>query len=409
MQENKTLKNQEIYQEDEIDLFELFQVIWNNRFFIVKIVFGITILTAIISFILPKTYTSESVIVPVTKSSSGSGLSANAAMAGLPVGRDQATANVVAVLNSNTLRERVVKDLNLLDEILKDKKNEFKRPYQEAGIRLKNNIKINEDKKNGTIKIEVDWKDPDKAQKINESIIKNLRQILNEKSFTVAKMNRIFYENELNKTLESLKLAMNKLNEYQKTKKVIMPEQQLQSQLALNGSLISEKIELEGKLRNLSNIYNPEAPQIKEIQTRLAYINQKISEIEGEINTKSPISTEKTLEALPDYMQLYLQVQQLKGKYEVLAKLLEQSRLDELKENLYVEVIDNPTYPEKPSKPKKKLMVAMALVSSLFLAIFIVFIREYIRSRKMENQSAWIIFIFKNICFGWEIIDFYRI
>jgi hypothetical protein len=32
-------------------------------------------------------------------------------------------------------------------------------------------------------------------------------------------MNRIFYENELNKTLESLKLAMNKLNEYQKTKK----------------------------------------------------------------------------------------------------------------------------------------------------------------------------------------------
>ena len=382
------LKNQEICQEDEIDLFELFQIIWNNRFFIAKIVLGITILTAIISFILPKTYTSESVIVPVTKSSSGSGLSAIAAMAGLPVGGDQATANVVAVLNSNTLRERVVKDLNLLDEILKDKKSEFKRPYQEAGIRLKSNIKINEDKKTGTIKIEVDWKDPDIAQKINESIIKNLRQILNEKSFTVAKMNRIFYENELNKTLESLKLAMNKLNEYQKTKKVIMPEQQLQSQLALYGSLISEKIELEGKLRNLSNIYNPEAPQIKEIQTRLAYINQKISEIEGEINTKSPISTEKTLEALPDYMQLYLQVQQLKGKYEVLTKLLDQSRLDELKENLYVEVIDNPTYPEKPSKPKKKLMVAVAFVSSLFLAIFIVFIREYIKSRKMENQSV---------------------
>jgi uncharacterized protein involved in exopolysaccharide biosynthesis len=388
MQENKTLKNQEIYQEDEIDLFELFQIIWNNRFFIGKIVLGIAILTAIISFILPKTYTSVSVIVPVTKSSSGSGLSAIAAMAGLPVGGDQATANVVAVLNSNTLRERVVKDLNLLDEILKDKKNEFKRPYQEAGIRLKDNIKINEDKKNGTIKIEVDWKDADIAQKINESIIKNLRQILNEKSFTVAKMNRIFYENELNKTLESLKLAMNKLNEYQKSKKVIMPEQQLQSQLALYGSLISEKIELEGKLRNLSNIYNPEAPQIKEIQTRLAYINQKISEIEGEINTKSPISTEKTLETLPDYMQLYLQVQQLKGKYEVLAKLLEQSRLDELKENLYVEIIDNPTYPEKPSKPKKKLMVAVAFVSSLFLAIFIVFIREYIRGRRMENQSA---------------------
>jgi uncharacterized protein involved in exopolysaccharide biosynthesis len=388
MQENKTLKTQEICQGDEIDLFELFQIIWNNRFFIAKIVLGITILTTIISFILPKTYTSESVIVPVTKSSSGSSLSAIAALVGLPaVGGDQATANVVAVLNSNTLRERVVKDLNLLDEILKDKKNEFKRPYQEAGIRLKDNIKINEDKKNGTIKIEVDWKDPDKAQKINESIIKNLRQILNEKSFTVAKMNRIFYENELNKTLESLKLAMNKLNEYQKTRKVIMPEQQLQSQLALYGSLISEKIELEGKLRNLSNIYNPEAPQIKEIQTRLAYINQKISEIEGEINTKSPISTEKTLEALPDYMQLYLQVQQLKGKYEVLAKLLEQSKLDELKENLYVEVIDNPTYPEKPSKPKKILMVAVAFVSSLFLAIFIVFIREYIRSRKMESQS----------------------
>lgn len=370
------------YYEDEIDLFQLWETVWNNRKFILTFTGIITFLTGVVSFILPKTYTSEAVIVPVSKSSSGSGISALAAVAGLPVGGDQNQSNIKAVLDSLTLRERVIKDLNLIDEILKDDKDEYKYPLQVAAEKIKKNINANVNQKEGTIKITVDWKNPDIAQKINQSVIDNLRKILNEKAFTVAKMNRVFYENELEKTKQQLKDAMEKLNKFQKEKQVIMPENQLQSQLQLYSSLIAEKLQLEAKINSMTTVLTPNHPQLKEAYSRLAYLNQKIAEVEGKIKTDSPLSTEKTLSTIPEYASLYMKVQQLKAKYEVLGKLLEQARIDELKENLYVEVIDYPTYPEKPSKPKKKLMVAVAFISSLFLAIFIVFVREAIRNRK---------------------------
>lgn len=375
-----TTSQQQCY-EDEIDLFQLWETIWNNRKFIMIFTGVITFLTGVISFILPKTYTSEAVIVPISKSSGGSGLSAIAAMAGLPVGTDQNQSNVKAVLESLTLRERVIKDLNLIDEILEDSKEEYKYPLQAAAEKIKKNINANVNQKEGTIKITVDWKNPEMAQKINQSVIDNLRKILNEKAFTVAKMNRVFYENELEKTKQQLKDAMEQLNKFQKEKQVIMPENQLQSQLQLYANLIAEKLQLEAKINSMSTVLTADHPQLKEAYNRLAYLNQKIAEVEGKIKTDSPLSTEKTLSVIPDYAPIYMKVQQLKARYEILGKLLEQARIDELKENLYVEVIDYPTYPEKPSKPKKKLMVAVAFVSSLFLAIFIVFIREAIKNR----------------------------
>ncbi|WP_297887322.1 Wzz/FepE/Etk N-terminal domain-containing protein [Sulfurihydrogenibium sp.] len=376
-----TTSQQQCY-EDEIDLFQLWETIWNNRKFIMIFTGVITFLTGVISFILPKTYTSEAVIVPISKSSGGSGLSAIAAMAGLPVGTDQNQSNVKAVLESLTLRERVIKDLNLIDEILEDSKEEYKYPLQVAAEKIKKNINANVNQKEGTIKITVDWKNPEMAQKINQSVIDNLRKILNEKAFTVAKMNRVFYENELEKTKQQLKDAMEQLNKFQKEKQVIMPENQLQNQLQLYANLIAEKLQLEAKINSMSTVLTADHPQLKEAYNRLAYLNQKIAEVEGKIKTDSPLSTEKTLSVIPDYAPIYMKVQQLKAKYEILGKLLEQARIDELKENLYVEVIDYPTYPEKPSKPKKRLMVAVAFVSSLFLAIFIVFIREAIKNRK---------------------------
>ncbi|MCX7738938.1 MAG: Wzz/FepE/Etk N-terminal domain-containing protein [Hydrogenothermaceae bacterium] len=366
---------------EEIDLLEVRDTIWDSRKFIAIFVGIITLSTGIVSFLLPKTYTSEAVIVSISKEGGGGTLSVLSQLAGLPL-EDKSQSNIKAVLESNALRESVVKELNLVDEILKKEKDRYRYPYSVAAQKLKEYIKTSVSQKDGTISIKVDWKNPETAQEINLSIINNLRQILNEKAFSIAKMNRIFYETEANKTSSELKEAIEKLNQFQKEKQVILPENKLQSQLQLYASLLSEKLKLEAEKSSYSNLYNSDHPKIREISSRLSFLSQKIAEVEGDINSNSPISTEKTLSVIPEYISLYLDVQKLKLKYEVLSKLLEQARIDELKENLYVEVIDSPSYPEKPSKPKKELMVAVAFVGSLFLAVFIVLLRKAILSRK---------------------------
>lgn len=367
--------------EEEIDLIELWNTIWSQRKFIAIFVGSIVFLTTVVSFILPKTYTSKAVLVPVSKDSQSS-MSVLAQIAGLPASPNSSQANIKAVLESLTLRKKIVNELNLVDELLRDSKNNFRYPDVVAAESIKGNIKTSINQKDGTIAVEVEWKDPDMAQKINQSIIKNLREILNQKAFSIAKMNRIFYEQEMNKVSNELKESLEKLNRYQQEKKVILPENTLQNQIQMYASLLSEKLKIEAELNSYSNIYTPDHPKIRELKTRLAYLSQKLAEIEGDIKTNSPLSAERTLSAIPDYMTLYIKVQQLKAKYEMLVKLLEQARIDELKENLYVEVIDEPTYPEKPSKPKKKFLVAAAFVSSLMLAVFIALVRGAIRKKK---------------------------
>lgn len=369
---------------DEIDLLEIVKVLWDDKKFIGFIVACITFLSAAVSFVLPKVYTSEAVITPVAEDSDRTGILAQ--LQDLPLSIEKGGQRKIrAVMESDYLMEKVIKDLNLLDDILSENSKKFKDPYRVAATELKKKVKAVYDTKIGTIRIKVDWKNPEVAQKINQSVIENLKEILNEKAFTVAKMNRVIYERELQKTEQELRNAIAELNAFQKEKGVILPENRLQTQMVLYSSLLSEKLKLEAQVRSYSTIYSDDHPVVRQAKESLRYINSRLSELEGKINSGSPTATEKTLEVLPDYAPLHAKVQQLKAKYELVARLLEQSRMQEVKENLFVEVIDPPSYPEKPSKPKKKLIVASAFIGSLMLAIFISLVKYAVRSRKRKE------------------------
>lgn len=105
-------ENKIFIEEDEIDLFELWDKIWKNRKFILVICSVVVILTAIISLIMDNIYRSTATLIPI--SSSNNSLSAYAglaAMAGinLPVGGGDDNAKIQAILKSRSLKEAVIK------------------------------------------------------------------------------------------------------------------------------------------------------------------------------------------------------------------------------------------------------------------------------------------------------------
>ena len=64
-------------QDDEINLLELWQVIWKRRKFIAYFVGVVVVLTAIVSLFMTNIYESKAVITPVdSKSSAGGGMAA---------------------------------------------------------------------------------------------------------------------------------------------------------------------------------------------------------------------------------------------------------------------------------------------------------------------------------------------
>lgn len=71
--------------------------------------------------------------------------------------------------------------------------------------------------------------------------------------------------------------------------------------------------------------------------------------------------------------------------YGLIARQIQTAMLAEAKENYAFKVLDPPRVPDKKVKPKRTLMVGIAFVVSLFLGIFLAFMREHYQ----RNREEW--------------------
>ena len=204
--------------DDEIDLLELWNVIWKGKWFIM----GFTLLCTLVAvyvtlYVLPVTYKSDVVLQP-TETSSQSGLSALAA--NLPIniplgGSGGKNANIVSFLNSRTIKERLIEKYDLLPKLYSDiwdKENkkwmiedpEDKPTMLKAITNLKDRYKITEDKK--TELITISWIDEDAefTKNMLQRIVKEVRYYIENDYESDAKREREFVENQLNKAEKEL-------------------------------------------------------------------------------------------------------------------------------------------------------------------------------------------------------------
>lgn len=377
-------------EEDEIDLYELWLVLKKRKKLILSLFFLITTLTAVISFMKTPIYKSETSVIPVSNSSSPlEDLADLAAVAGILIGsKGGDSAKIKAVLNSRTIKENIIRKLNLIPVLL-DKLPKDRNPMNMAIETLENEniVSVSDDKKTGVIKISVEYKDPRLAQKIAQAYIDELQKIMNEKKLTVAKFNRIFLEKQLKEEEEKLKKLKQQLAEFQKKTKIIAPESQLAGVMNLYSGLISKKLELLVQLRALESTLSPDNSKIKMLKEQIQSINSQIKSIEEKTNMGALPSLAKVPEKLVEYTNIMQKLKISEAVYKNLVKLYEQAKLQEAKENIYVEIIDPPSLPDKPIKPKKKLIVAVAGVSSLFLGIFLAFFLEWLENIKRRHQE----------------------
>ncbi len=391
MEEKKELKKQQEYvyfEEDEIDLYELWLTLKKRWKVVIGTFLIFTVAAVVIAFIMTPVYRATTTLMPVS-ASPVSGMAALASEAlGIQLQKDNTSSKIMAVLKSRTIRERVVKNLNLIPVLLGEIPGN-RDPMYVAQETLKDIVSVSQDRKTNLITLNVDYKDRELAKKIAEEYIKELQNILEEKALTIAKVNRIFLEKQLAETEKELQEALNKMVAFQKEHKIINPSEQVKGSFELYSSLISQKIQLQTEYRKLSSVLSPNNPRLKAIRQQLASVNKQLKEIEGSTNELSPIpSLNLAPELMSSYTKLYLKLKALQTKYETLLKMYEQARIAEQKEAIYAEVIDPPYASDIPVKPKKKLIVAVAGVSGLFLGIFLAFFLEWLENVRRRHAEV---------------------
>ena len=201
-----------VQQEESIDLGKLMQIMYNRRKTVGTIVGGCTALALIVSFALPKTYESTTL---VQSSSVGSGgASAMAAMLG--GGSGGAELSYIELMKSRTVLEPIIDQMEWEDEKKKPKAKDFAKKF----------LKIENTKQTNLITVTATGKSPEEAQMISQSVVDNFLAMQTDK----AKQTQSTFVRFLNERIEEAKQeaedARTEFAKYQQTHKIYSPNEQ---------------------------------------------------------------------------------------------------------------------------------------------------------------------------------------
>lgn len=310
-------------QDDEINLLELWQVIWKRRKFIAYFAGIVVVLTVIVSLLMTNIYESNAVITPVeTKGGAGGGMAAALAAMGGGLGgmialpESATSSEIVLLLNSNILREKIIKEYNLLPVLFSKQWDEENKTWKKGGFSLNPLTWISKlialikpaDKK--AVKKEPGVPDMWDGLRALKDLVQ-IKSNVKEKSITISAQ---FDDPEIAASLAGYFVA------------------------ALNDHMSKEA-------------------------RRVAAINKKYLEEQLPLNS-DPLIKQKI--------------------YTMIAQQVETAMMAEVKENFSFKVIDPPLVPDKKIKPKRAQMVVLSFVVALFLAVFIVFALEYLEKNKIH-------------------------
>jgi len=200
------MENREEY-DDEINLLDYLNVIKKRKNLIVIIVVVCVVIAVIYSLLATRIYQSKAVIMPVAQQSEQGGMSAIAAQFGLSAPSTSNVSELINLLKSNILIEKVIKKNDLLSVFFK--KEELKNIPDDIktwkGIRtLKGVFSVNDNKREGIIELSAEFKDPKIAKDIINYMLTELTNYMSSEAKRVAETNRKYLETLIDKNADPL-------------------------------------------------------------------------------------------------------------------------------------------------------------------------------------------------------------
>jgi len=312
---------------------DYFFVLWKWRRFIIINLLAASIVIAGITLLIPNRYKSVARMLP-PKQRGGSSLPSSISQLAqnfLPLGTlsrlgaSQDTYNYIAILQSYTSMERLIKKFNLAEVYDVSPRGSIERTMKE----LEDNVgfKIEDE---GTITITVWDTDPKRAADMANYLIEVLNDISLRLGTKEATDNRIFVEKRYLKVLSDLKATEDTLKRFQRKYGIYSLQE------ALSGKFLSSFVPLD-----------------------------------------------KVPELTMDYIRLYRDLEIQNKILEFALPLYEQAKVDEQKEIPAVLVLDNAVPAEKKDTPKRMLLTgASALLILILLSMYVFFVEALDARRK---------------------------
>lgn len=365
------------YMEDEISLLDLLQVVADNLRLLVLGPLAAAGLALGVSLLIQPTFTAETRFLPPQQQGMSGGalasLGALGGVAGMVPGFKNPADQYVAFLKSNSIEDALIARFKLIERYEVTHKSNARKT-------LEGKVKIAAGK-DGLITVTVDDHDPQMAADISNAYVEELTRFLGRLSLTEAQTRRQFFEKQLLQTKEKMVGAELDLKKAGVSADALKSTPQ--SAVAVVAALQAQVTAQEVKVGAMRGYLMESAPDFKQSLIELANLRAQLVK-----QSKDSIQNKVKGDAPGDYVSKYREFKYQEALFELFSKQFEMAKMDESREGAIPQVIDLATPPELKSKPQKAIIAVLAALSSGFILLLFVFVRQAMRNANNDADSA---------------------
>lgn len=377
--------------EDEISLLDLAIALGEEKRTLITFPLLSGVIAVVVSLIMTPVYTAKTVIMPPQQqqSSAASALASLGALAGLAgsvAGLKSPDEMYGAFLQSAGLRTELIQRFNL-------KERYEEKTIDETLVRMKEQVKVVMEKKSGLISIEVDDKDPQFAAQLANAHVEGLRQLMGRLAVTDAQQRRVFYEQAIAKTQAELAEAETKFREARERSGMqvmaVIAEGSVRASTEIRAQIAAKEVQAAA----MSRFATPQNADFQRLASELAALRAQLEKFEkgsGDNQAAQSPLHQQTVNA-------YRDIKAREAMMGVLLAQYESARVDEAREGPLVQQVDVATPPERRSKPKRTLIVIVAILAGLMLGILVAFMRRALRRAEQSSETQAQVRRFKEV------------
>src|SRR6266566_2187386 len=263
---------------------ERLRLLWGRRQFFFRAGAVGLLVSTLVAFLIPKSYTSTAQLMPPDPQST-SGMAMMAAMAakaggglagvaGDLLGLKSSGALFIGVLRSQTSQDRLIEQFDL-------RKVYGKRLIVDARTKLDENTSISEDRKSGIITISVTDQSPQRAAAMASAYVDQLNSLASELSTSSAHRERVFLEERLKVAKQDLDDASNQLAQFSSKNNTLDIQQEGKAMLDAAGTIAGEMIAAQSQLEGLRQIYTDNNSRVRSLNARVAELRKQLEKLGG--------------------------------------------------------------------------------------------------------------------------------
>lgn len=358
---------------DEISLLDLLQVIADNLRLLILGPLAAGVVALGISFLIKPTFTATTTFLPPQQqqSAAASMLQSLGALGGLAgvAGIKSPADQYVALTGSRSVKDALIEKFKLTERY--DEKLR-----QDARKELEKNTRIST-AKNGLITVEVDDHEPQVAADMANAYVEELSRLMSRLALTEAQERRAFFEGQLKKAKDGLTTAEAALKATGISESAVKASPG--AAVGAVASLMAQVAAKEVQISAMRGYLVESAPEFQRAQAELGALRSQLSRTEKDTASNG---------AGGDYVAKYRDFKYFETLYELMAKQYEVARIDESREGAVIQVVDKAIAPERKSKPKRSLVVAVVAIGACFALLLFVFIRQSLCNARRVPESA---------------------